>query len=67
MQVFKFTFANNSILACTPFYGKGLEVQYSYEHYAGYLIYAMVKASSEEEAYRICQQIIFDFTNVPVV
>ena len=62
MQVYKITFSNNAVLACTPFYGRDIDGQYSYEHHNGYLIYALVKASSEEEALKICEQIIVKFS-----
>jgi hypothetical protein len=48
-------------MACTPFYGKDIEGQYSYEHHNGHLIYAFVKASSEEEAHIICERMINTF------
>jgi hypothetical protein len=61
MQVYKITFSNNEVLACTLFYGRDIEGQYSCEHHNGYLIYALVKASSEEEALKISQKIIVKF------
>ncbi|RYD56882.1 MAG: hypothetical protein EOP56_10855 [Sphingobacteriales bacterium] len=66
MQVFKFIFANNAILNCTPLYGRDIDGTYTYEHDNGSLTYAMVKASSEDEAYRICKRIIAEFTGATI-
>lgn len=54
VKIFRLIYANNEVIACTDVSSNvGLNGVYHYEHKGGKLIYAVVKAESEENAITI--------------
>jgi hypothetical protein len=51
VRIYRLIYANNEVIACTDVSSNvGLNGIYHYEHKGGKLIYAIVKAESEENA-----------------
>jgi hypothetical protein len=58
MRTYKIIFAKNEIISCEIATESVLEGSYQYEHKKGNLIYAMIKAATEEEARKLANGII---------
>lgn len=67
MNVFKLTYVNNEPISCKQISNRIIEGQYTYEYNKGYLIYAIVKAASEEEALKIGQAVAANFQQLKLL
>ncbi len=57
MNVFKVIFARNEIISCSVVHDNvKLDSTYHYEHKAGKIIYALIKAETEEEACSVARK-----------
>lgn len=62
MNLFKIRYINNKPVSCYLVVGKLLEWPYTYDFIGSYLIYALIKARSEEEALTIAEGIAISFS-----
>ena len=63
MNVYKLIFAKNTVVSCNHIKNQiKLDAQYYYEHDKGQLIYAIVKASNEDDAIATGNKIVKEVT-----